>query len=351
MTSPPSSTSSSELHYLKALGVVLGALVTLLVTITATGYRLGLVEVANHAIYSYQRDKLDAARTIDIAFVGDSSLGNAIDATLFSSLAGHPAVNLALTGSYGSGGAYNMTYKVLQHHTPGLIVIMQSIDVMRRTEAFPGFYFSAEPSQLLDDFADSHSGTVLQPQDGPARGRATLEAGSRQAGEVVRRRLHRPDERLLAAGGAGDGSAVAQHGRAVANRLRRPDRRTVPRSTPPNAFTHTARSMTDIARRPGSMWRKWNLESRQPDFRSSPARRCAFPRSNLEIRSITSDRISKAPIRDVTSSCCGRTSNARSRPLERRRETEDAPRERAAHQGRIVRRACLRTTRCRMRRA
>ena len=26
---------------------------------------------------------------------------------------------------------------------------MQSIDVMRRKEAFPGFYFSAEPSQLL----------------------------------------------------------------------------------------------------------------------------------------------------------------------------------------------------------
>ena len=149
MTSLPSSTSSSELRYLKALGVVLGALVTLLLTITATGYRLGLVEVANHEIYSYQRDKLDAARTIDIAFVGDSSLGNAIDATLFSSLAGHTAVNLALTGSYGSGGAYNMTYKVLQQHTPGLIVIMQSIDVMRRKEAFPGFYFSAEPSQLL----------------------------------------------------------------------------------------------------------------------------------------------------------------------------------------------------------
>jgi len=149
MTSLPSSTSSSELRYLKALGFVLGALVTLLVTITATGYRLGLVEVANHEIYGYQRDKLGTARTIDIAFVGDSSLGNAIDAALFSSLAGRDTVNLALTGSYGSGGAYNMAYKLLQDHTPRLIVVMQSIDVMRRKEAFPGFYFSAEPSQLL----------------------------------------------------------------------------------------------------------------------------------------------------------------------------------------------------------
>jgi len=150
MTSPRSSTSSSELRrYLRALGFALGILVAALVTITATGYRLGLVEVANHEIYGYQRDKIDAARNIDIAFVGDSSLGNAIDAALFSTLSGSSAVNLALTGSYGSGGAYNMTYKVLQHHAPRLIVVMQSIDVMRRKDAFPGFYFSAEPSQLL----------------------------------------------------------------------------------------------------------------------------------------------------------------------------------------------------------
>ncbi len=150
MTSPHSSISSSDLRrYLKALALTLGGLVTVLLTITATGYRLGLVEVANHEIYGYQRAKLGTARPIDIAFVGDSSLGNAIDATLFTSLSGRATVNLALTGSYGSGGAYNMAYKVLQHGTPSLIVIMQSIDVMRRKEAFPGFYFSAEPSQLL----------------------------------------------------------------------------------------------------------------------------------------------------------------------------------------------------------
>ena len=150
MTSPHSSTSSSDVRrYLKVLGFSLGALVTTLLTITATGYHFGLVEVANHEIYGYQRDKIGTAQTIDIAFVGDSSLGNAIDAELFGSLAGHDTVNLALTGSYGSGGAYNMTYKVLQHHTPSLIVVMQSIDVMRRKEAFPGFYFSSEPSQLL----------------------------------------------------------------------------------------------------------------------------------------------------------------------------------------------------------
>jgi hypothetical protein len=42
-----------------------------------------------------------------------------------------------------------MVHKVFARHTPKLIVVMQSIDVMRRPEAFAGFYFSAEPSQLL----------------------------------------------------------------------------------------------------------------------------------------------------------------------------------------------------------
>ena len=73
MTSPHSSTSSSDVRrYLKVLGFSLGALVTTLLTITATGYHFGLVEVANHEIYGYQRDKIGTAQTIDIAFVGDS---------------------------------------------------------------------------------------------------------------------------------------------------------------------------------------------------------------------------------------------------------------------------------------
>jgi len=54
-----------------------------------------------------------------------------------------------LNGAYGSGGAYNMVRKVLEGHTPRLIVVMLSIDTLRRAEAFPGFFFSAEPAQLL----------------------------------------------------------------------------------------------------------------------------------------------------------------------------------------------------------
>ncbi len=150
MTSHRSSTSSSDLRrYVRVLAIALVVLVGGLVTVTATGYHLGLVEAANHEIYEYQRAKVDPQQTIDIAFVGDSSLGNAIDAALFTQLSGQTTVNLALNGSYGSGGAYNMARKVLEHHVPRLIIVMQSIDIGRRKEAFAGFYFSAEPAQLL----------------------------------------------------------------------------------------------------------------------------------------------------------------------------------------------------------
>jgi hypothetical protein len=150
MTSPRSSISSSDGRgYLRVLGGALGVLVAALVATTSTGYHLGLVEAANHDIYVFQRAKVYDGKPVDVAFVGDSSLGNAIDAATFTTLSGLAAANLALNGSYGSGGAFNMTYKLLDAKAPKLIVVTQSIDTMRRRDAFPGFYFSAEPSQLL----------------------------------------------------------------------------------------------------------------------------------------------------------------------------------------------------------
>ena len=136
-------------RYLRWLAITLGIMVGGLVAITATGYALGMVEAANHDIYEYQRNKLAAEAPIEIAFAGDSSLGNAIDAAEFGALSGRATVNLALNGSYGSGGAYNMIRKVLDSHSPRVVVVMMSIDTMRRDEAFPGYFFSAEPRQLL----------------------------------------------------------------------------------------------------------------------------------------------------------------------------------------------------------
>lgn len=150
MTSRPSSTSSSDAaRYLRTLAFVLGGLVATLIAVNAIGYHYGMVEAASREIYDRQRAKATADTPIDIAFVGDSSLGNSISAQRFGELSGATAVNLALNGSYGAGGAYNMVRKVLEGHTPRLVVVMLSIDTLRRADAFPGFFFSAEPAQLL----------------------------------------------------------------------------------------------------------------------------------------------------------------------------------------------------------
>jgi len=59
-------------------------------------------------LYQYQVGKISQADKFDTIFIGDSSLGNLIDAEYFSEETGQKAMNLALMGSYGYAGSYNM---------------------------------------------------------------------------------------------------------------------------------------------------------------------------------------------------------------------------------------------------
>jgi len=53
-------------------------------------------------LFRFQQRKIEAAATpVNTVFFGDSSLGNAIDNRLFSSMLGKPTLNLALNGSMG----------------------------------------------------------------------------------------------------------------------------------------------------------------------------------------------------------------------------------------------------------
>ncbi len=64
-------------------------------------------------LFEYQFYKLETAKNIDTIFLGDSSLGNAINAKLWSKLSGDKTLNLALTGVYGYEGAYVMMLNAL----------------------------------------------------------------------------------------------------------------------------------------------------------------------------------------------------------------------------------------------
>jgi hypothetical protein len=96
-------------------------------------------------LYHYQLDKLANLRVpAATVFVGDSSLGNAIDANVFGELAHAPAINLALTGSYGYAGSYNMLRRVLRRFTPHNVVIMHTADMMQRESDDLAYLMSAD---------------------------------------------------------------------------------------------------------------------------------------------------------------------------------------------------------------
>jgi hypothetical protein len=151
MTSHHSSISSSDLRRYLCIAVVvfLGAIGALL-TLSGIGYGLGLVDASNRSVLDYQLDKVDQAGRVDIIFVGDSSLGNAINAKLFSSLSGAKTLNLALSGTYGVGASYNMIRQSFEVNHPRVAIVMQSLKTMKRPEAAAGYFFTTDHPDWAD---------------------------------------------------------------------------------------------------------------------------------------------------------------------------------------------------------
>jgi len=82
-------------------------------------------------LIAHQKAKLD--RRADVVFVGDSSLGNSLDAELASRLSGKVVANLALTGAYAVPGCLEMLQQyIARHGAPQQIWIVQAIDVLER---------------------------------------------------------------------------------------------------------------------------------------------------------------------------------------------------------------------------
>lgn len=91
-------------------------------------------------LYKYQMAKLDNAEDVEIVFLGDSSLGHAIDAKHFSDLAQKKTLNLALTGSYGLLGSYNMLRHSVSKQPVKTAVIMQSLDIFSEPISYVGYH-------------------------------------------------------------------------------------------------------------------------------------------------------------------------------------------------------------------
>ena len=133
MTSPPFCISSSEARRYLAIFAGVALLVCLLVGgLCAWGYLTGTLAATFSDLYEHQIAKVRALDTIDTVFVGDSSLGNAIDARYWEELSGRSAVNLSLSGAYGYAGSLNMLRRVLRKARPRAVFIFQTVDMFTR---------------------------------------------------------------------------------------------------------------------------------------------------------------------------------------------------------------------------
>ncbi len=97
-------------------------------------------------LIDYQVSKLYSANNFELVVVGDSSAGNAINATYMSKLTEMETVNVSLTGGAGFVGTYNMIRHAINTQ-PNLkgVVIVQTLDIWRR-----GFAEKSYLSTLYD---------------------------------------------------------------------------------------------------------------------------------------------------------------------------------------------------------
>lgn len=111
----------------------------------------------NDIIRRYQVQKLDHLDGVQTIIVGDSSAGNAIDAQYLEELTGTSTKSLALTGSFGLAGTFEMMNRALEKD-PDLknIIIIQTLDIWRRPFA-PEAVFKFGCGRHLALWADQFS--------------------------------------------------------------------------------------------------------------------------------------------------------------------------------------------------
>ena len=119
------------------------AWLVVLTSISLAAYKLGLTDFAFTKLFEYQVDKIKNTSQFGTVFVGDSSLGNGVDAEIWEQLSGEKTINLALTGAYGYAGTLNMLRRVAEKGYPKKVIIMQTGDMLTRGVAWDGWLHTA----------------------------------------------------------------------------------------------------------------------------------------------------------------------------------------------------------------
>lgn len=166
--SPNSSISSSRPARL--LAVILGLPLLLLAAIAAIqiwALALGVDAHGYGRIINHQTAKLEGYSSGGTLFIGDSSLGNAISATVWEEAGGGPARNLALVGYFGYSGGLEMARRALAAGRPDRIVFTYNMMLPQQPERF-------ERLGSLLTAGSPVSGGALSPASARAAGEAFL---------------------------------------------------------------------------------------------------------------------------------------------------------------------------------
>lgn len=116
---------------------------------------------AHQRLFNTQLNKFSTTNEVCIAFFGDSALGNAIDAKLFSELSGQKSINLALTGKYGYAGSYNMIKRAVREYRLSNVILMHTPDMMTRSVAYGGYFHSIDSFEDIWELSYSERGSIV----------------------------------------------------------------------------------------------------------------------------------------------------------------------------------------------
>lgn len=122
----------STLPFIRTFMITAASILLLSAAVIEGTSALGRPSLPYEKIYNFQIAKLEHARAEQL-FIGDSSLGNSVNAQLWTKLSGEQTLNLALTGAFGYEGSYWMLQRALSAGIrPKIVYLMQTSDMLTR---------------------------------------------------------------------------------------------------------------------------------------------------------------------------------------------------------------------------
>lgn len=110
--------------------------------------------VQNDLIRKHQLKKIAESSNFDTIFIGDSSVGNAINSKYFDSIAGTKSLNLALTSSFGIESSINMMKRAIEKN-PRIknVALVQIMDIWNRRFSFTGYFDTLVSQEYFETYS------------------------------------------------------------------------------------------------------------------------------------------------------------------------------------------------------